>query len=43
MCCTLTQGTLAQMLGVRRTTVTLIAGRLEAAGVIDGRRADTCT
>jgi len=30
----LTQGTLAQMLGVRRTTVTLIAGRLEAHGVI---------
>jgi hypothetical protein len=29
---------LAQMLGVRRTTVTLIAGRLEAAGVLDGRR-----
>jgi CRP-like cAMP-binding protein len=30
----LTQSTLAQMLGVRRTTVTLVAGRLEAAGVI---------
>jgi len=30
----LTQNTLAQMLGVRRTTVTLIAGRLEALGVI---------
>lgn len=30
----LTQSTLAQMLGVRRTTVTLIAGRLEALGVI---------
>ena len=39
----LTQSTLAQMLGVRRTTVTLIAGRLETAGVIDGRRPDTCT
>jgi CRP-like cAMP-binding protein len=34
----LTQVTLAQMLGVRRTTVTLIAGRLEASGIIDGRR-----
>jgi hypothetical protein len=34
----LTQGALAQMLGVRRTTVTLISGRLEAAGVIHGRR-----
>jgi CRP-like cAMP-binding protein len=34
----LTQGALAQMLGVRRTTVTLIAGRLEAAGLIRGRR-----
>jgi CRP-like cAMP-binding protein len=34
----LTQSMLAQMLGVRRTTVTLIAGRLEAAGVLDGRR-----
>ncbi len=30
----LTQNTLAQMLGVRRTTVTLIAGRLEALGII---------
>lgn len=30
----LTQNTLAQMLGVRRTTVTLVAGRLEAAGVL---------
>lgn len=30
----LTQAALAQMLGVRRTTVTLLAGRLEAAGVI---------
>jgi hypothetical protein len=27
--------------GVRRATVTLIAGRLEAAAVIDGRRGDT--
>lgn len=34
----LTQGTLAQMLGVRRTTVTLVAGRLEAAGVLYCRR-----
>jgi CRP-like cAMP-binding protein len=34
----LTQSILAQMLGVRRTTVTLIAGRLEAAGLIDTRR-----
>jgi CRP-like cAMP-binding protein len=34
----LTQSALAQMLGVRRTTVTLIAGRLEAAGVLTGRR-----
>jgi CRP-like cAMP-binding protein len=34
----LTQSTLAQILGVRRTTVTLVAGRLEAAGVIDGHR-----
>ena len=34
----LTQSTIAQMLGVRRTTVTLIAGRLEGAGIIDGRR-----
>lgn len=30
----LTQAMLAQMLGVRRTTVTLVAGRLEAAGVL---------
>lgn len=34
----LTQSTLAQMLGVRRTTVTLVAGRLEAAGVLYCRR-----
>jgi CRP-like cAMP-binding protein len=34
----LIQETLAQMLGVRRTTVTLIGGRLEAAGVISCRR-----
>jgi CRP-like cAMP-binding protein len=34
----LTQSTLAQMLGVRRTTVTLVAGRLEAAGVLHCRR-----
>lgn len=34
----LTQGTLAQMLGVRRTTVTLVAGRLEAAGVLNCHR-----
>ncbi len=34
----LTQGTLAQMLGVRRTTVTLVAGRLEAAGALTCRR-----
>ena len=34
----LTQSTLAQMLGVRRTTVTLVAGRLEAAGVIKCHR-----
>jgi CRP-like cAMP-binding protein len=34
----LTQITLAQMLGVRRTTVTLVAGRLEAAGVIKCHR-----
>lgn len=31
---TLTQAALAQMLGVRRTTVTLLVGRLEAAGII---------
>lgn len=34
----LTQSTLAQMLGVRRTTVTLVAGRLESAGVLNCRR-----
>jgi CRP-like cAMP-binding protein len=34
----LTQSTLAQMLGVRRTTVTLVAGRLEAAGVLKCHR-----
>lgn len=34
----LTQSTLAQMLGVRRTTVTLVAGRLETAGVLTCRR-----
>jgi CRP-like cAMP-binding protein len=34
----LTQGTLAQMLGVRRTTITLVAGRLEAAGILTYRR-----
>ena len=34
----LTHSALAQMLGVRRTTVTVIAGRLEAAGLIDTRR-----
>ncbi|HLH94891.1 MAG TPA: Crp/Fnr family transcriptional regulator [Xanthobacteraceae bacterium] len=34
----LTQNTLAQMLGVRRTTVTLVAGRLETAGVLTCRR-----
>ena len=34
----LTQGTLAQLLGVRRTTVTLVAGHLEAAGAISCRR-----
>jgi CRP-like cAMP-binding protein len=34
----LTQGTLAQLLGVRRTTVTLVAGQLEAAGAIHCRR-----
>ena len=34
----LTQHTLAQMLGVQRTTVNLAAGRLEAAGVINCRR-----
>lgn len=34
----LTQSTLAQLLGVRRTTVTLVAGRLEDAGVLRCRR-----
>jgi CRP-like cAMP-binding protein len=34
----LTQATLGQLLGVRRTTVTLVAGRLEAAGVLNCRR-----
>jgi CRP-like cAMP-binding protein len=34
----LTQGTLARLLGVRRTTVTLVAGRLEAAGALNCRR-----
>jgi CRP-like cAMP-binding protein len=34
----LTHGTLAQLLSVRRTTVTLVAGRLEAAGAINCRR-----
>ena len=34
----LTQTTLAQMLGVQRTTVNLAAGRLEEAGVINARR-----
>lgn len=34
----LTQAALARMLGVRRTTVTLVAGRLEAAGVLSCRR-----
>jgi CRP-like cAMP-binding protein len=34
----LTQATLARMLSVRRTTVTLMAGRLEAAGVLSCRR-----
>jgi CRP-like cAMP-binding protein len=34
----LTQSTLAEMLGVRRTTVTLLAGKLEAAGVLNCRR-----
>jgi DNA-binding MarR family transcriptional regulator len=33
-----TQSILAQTLGVRRTTVTVTAGRLEAAGLIDTRR-----
>jgi CRP-like cAMP-binding protein len=34
----LTQRSLAQMLGVRRTTVTLVAGRLETAGALTCRR-----
>jgi CRP-like cAMP-binding protein len=34
----LTQNSLAQTLGVRRTTVTLVAGRLEAAGALSCRR-----
>ena len=34
----LTQSSLAQTLGVRRTTVTLVAGRLEAAGALACRR-----
>lgn len=34
----LTQSTLAQLLGVRRTTVTLVAGRLEDADVLRCRR-----
>ena len=34
----LTQGTLARMLGVRRTTVTMIAGKLEALDVIKCHR-----
>jgi CRP-like cAMP-binding protein len=34
----LTQGTLARLLGVRRTTVTLVAGRLEALGLLNCRR-----
>jgi CRP-like cAMP-binding protein len=34
----LTQATLAQLLSVRRTTVTLVVGRLEAAGVVKCRR-----
>ena len=34
----LTQSTLAQMLGVQRTTVNLAAGRLEAEGLINCRR-----
>ena len=33
-----TQGTWARLLAVRRTTVTLVAGRLEAAGVLSCRR-----
>jgi CRP-like cAMP-binding protein len=34
----LTQATLGQLLSVRRTTVTLVAGRLESAGVLRCRR-----
>ena len=34
----LTQDTLARLLGVRRTTVTLVAGRLESAGTLKCRR-----
>jgi DNA-binding transcriptional regulator YhcF (GntR family) len=34
----LTQNTLAQMLGVQRTTINLAAGRLEEAGIINCRR-----
>ena len=34
----LTQATLGQLLSVRRTTITLVAGRLEAAGVLRCRR-----
>jgi CRP-like cAMP-binding protein len=34
----LTQATLGQLLSVRRTTVTLVAGRLEALGVLQCRR-----
>jgi CRP-like cAMP-binding protein len=34
----LTQEFLSQMLGVRRTTVTLVARQLEQAGVIKNRR-----
>jgi CRP-like cAMP-binding protein len=34
----LTQNSLAQTLGVRRTTVTLVAGRLETAGALSCRR-----
>ena len=36
----LTQGTLAQMLGVQRTTVNLAAGRLQEAGIINCHRGD---